>query len=160
MKLSNIKEWGSKPRTMLRFIKCGDIFVFKLYEGNFGFGRVLAKVDLGHVVEVFDKVLKSPSVTTELIEQARRLGSPIILDSYSLFDRRLEGDWQIIAHHDGFRMSDTDNVSFVYGHPNAWKKIDVLGNESAISDSEASLLPSYSPTRDASVRSLFISDHP
>ncbi|WP_408603357.1 Imm26 family immunity protein, partial [Salmonella enterica] len=41
--MSDYKFWGwdKKPRTMLRFVKPGDIFCFKLDEDRYCFGRII-----------------------------------------------------------------------------------------------------------------------
>jgi len=155
MSIVNIRPWNSKPRTMLRFIKPGDIFVFKLNDEYFGFGRILTKVSLGHVAEIFDSILTSPTVTPELLSSVSRLGTPVVLDTYSLFDKRLEGDWQIVAHDSEFCMGDTDNVYFVYGHPNSWIRVDVFGNKESMADLEAALLSKYSPRGYGEVKEMF-----
>lgn len=62
---------------------------------RYGVGRIMTQNSLGHVAETFDKILTSPDVKSLSFS---RLGDPVILDSYSLFDRKLEGDWRIVAH--------------------------------------------------------------
>lgn len=47
-------SWDKKPRKMLRFVKPGDIFCFRLDENRYRFGRVISKIFTGHVVEIFD----------------------------------------------------------------------------------------------------------
>ncbi|WP_180296972.1 Imm26 family immunity protein, partial [Snodgrassella alvi] len=88
--MSDFKLWGwdKKPRTMLRFIKAGDIFCFKLDEQRYCFGRIIIKIFIGHVAELFDNISNSPDISEAEIKQARRLIEPVILDSYSLFDRK------------------------------------------------------------------------
>ncbi|PKD39928.1 phosphotriesterase [Methylomonas sp. Kb3] len=36
-----IRGWGAKPRTMLRYIKSGDIFMFQVDDNRYGIGRIL-----------------------------------------------------------------------------------------------------------------------
>lgn len=69
--MSNFKFWGwdKKPRTMLRFVKPGDIFCLKFDESNYYFGRVISKIITGHVVEIFDFVATTPELTEEDISK-------------------------------------------------------------------------------------------
>ena len=43
----NLWEWDKKTRTMLRFIKVGDILCFKIneLEEKYGYGILIAKLD-------------------------------------------------------------------------------------------------------------------
>ena len=97
-----IKIWGweKKPRTMLRFLKIGDIFCFKYDDYTFCFGRIMADV-MFHIVEIFDYISDQPVISEEDILGANRLlVTP--LDTYSLFDRRSEGEWRIIGHQEDY----------------------------------------------------------
>ncbi|WP_260441417.1 hypothetical protein [Pseudomonas putida] len=78
---------------------------------------------LGHVVEIFDKVLNVPAVDSLSF---KRLGDPVILDSYSLFDRKAEGDWRIVAHDLDYRPSKQESVRYVYGVADNVKLVDIL----------------------------------
>lgn len=90
--MSDYKFWGwdKKPRTMLRFVKPGDIFCFKLDEDRYCFGRIITLMTVGHLSELFDIIKKSPGITELEISNARRIIEPIIVDTYSLFDKKLE----------------------------------------------------------------------
>ncbi|MEI8574475.1 phosphotriesterase [Methylomonas sp. LW13] len=149
-----IRGWGAKPRTMLRYIKSGDIFMFQVDDNRYGIGRILIKIDFGHLAEVFDEILHSTELSEEIIRHLKRVNSPIILDSYGLFDKKLEGDWRIVAQQDGFQMPKSDNAYFCYGATNSWKKIDVFGNEESITENEANKLPKYSPKGDRDVKEM------
>ena len=74
----------------------------------------------------------------------KRLGRPVILDSYGLFDRKIEGDWRIVAHDEGYIPHD-ESVRFTSGIASGCKRIDIFDNEEAIAESEAKKLPDYSP---------------
>lgn len=152
-----IHGWNAKPRTMLRYIKPGDIFLFRLNEERFGVGRVLSKIDLGHVVEFFHEVLEQPVVDSDVVRRAHRVGAPIIIDSYSLFDKKLEGDWRIVAHQENFSPLGNEGTYFAYGAGNSWKKVDIFGNEEPISESEAKKLVPYSPRGDFEVKEMLTS---
>ncbi|WP_179625274.1 immunity 26/phosphotriesterase HocA family protein, partial [Salmonella enterica] len=85
---------------MLRFVKPGDIFCFKLDEDRYCFGRIITLMTVGHLSELFDIIKKPPGITELEISNARRIIEPIIVDTYSLFDKKLENgsDWRIIGH--------------------------------------------------------------
>jgi len=98
-----IRGWGAKPRTMLRYIKSGDIFMFQVDDNRYGIGRILIKIDFGHLAEVFDEILRSTELSEEIIRHLKRVNSPIILDSYGLFDKKLEGIGVLLLNKMDFR---------------------------------------------------------
>lgn len=59
--------WDKKKRTMLRFIKPGDIFCFQYAENTYGFGRVLSRMDIGNIVEIFDFISDQPIISEKNI---------------------------------------------------------------------------------------------
>ena len=99
-----IKIWGweKKPRTMLRYLKIGDIFCFQYDHHTYRFGRIMAKV-IFHIVEIFDYVSDHPVITeTDILAAKRLLVTP--LDTYSLFDRKSEGEWRIIGRQEDYTV--------------------------------------------------------
>ena len=158
--MSDFKLWGwdKKPRTMLRFIKAGDIFCFKLDEQRYCFGRIIIKFMVGHVAELFDNISNSPDISEAEIKQARRLIEPVILDSYSLFDRKSEGEWRIIWHQQNYVPTDMDGVYFTYGVEQWCKKVDIWGNKTPISEQEAESLPDVAPLGDYNIRKELLKD--
>ncbi|PIT60665.1 immunity 26/phosphotriesterase HocA family protein [Snodgrassella alvi] len=147
-------DWDKKPRTMLRFIKAGDIFCFKLNEQRYCFGRIIIKFMVGHAAELFDNISNSPAISEAEIKQARRLIEPVILDSYSLFDRKSEGEWRIIGHQQNYVPTDMDGVYFTYGVQQWCKKVDIWENEIPISEQEAESLPHVAPLGDEDIKEL------
>ncbi|WP_081004404.1 Imm26 family immunity protein [Pseudomonas coronafaciens] len=141
-------SWAKKPKTLLRNIKTGDIFCF-LINGNYRIGRIMTQNSLGHVAEIFEQVLKEPDAS-ELIS-TKRVGRPVILDSYGLFDRKIEGDWRIVAHDEDYVPPRDESVRFTSGIASGCKKIDIFDNEEAITESEAGNLPDYSPMGEGDV---------
>lgn len=156
MLMSNFKFWGwdKKPRTMLRFVKPGDIFCLKFDESNYYFGRVISKIITGHVVEIFDFVATTPELTEEDI--SKRIISPIVIDTYTLFDTKKEkgSDWRIIGHQNDYVPENVDDVYFVYGVGDSCKKVDVFDNEYNISEKDADSYPRLTPHGDHQVKSL------
>ena len=61
-----IKLWGwdKKPRTMLRYIKLGDIFCFEYDDHTYCFGRIMAKVQF-YIVEILDYTSEQPIISED-----------------------------------------------------------------------------------------------
>ena len=123
----NVKIWGwnKKNRTLLRFIKPGNIFCFKYSESFYCFGRIMSKTIVGHVAEI-----------------------------YSLFDCKSEGDWRIIGIQDNYQLVDAENIYFTYGAGKKRKMIDIYGNKSEIEEVEAQKYPILSPQGDYYIKKL------
>lgn len=73
---------------MLRFVKPGDIFCFRLDEGKYAFGRIISKIITGHVAEIFEFVSSTPNITEDIINKSKGRFSPIVIDTYGLFDKK------------------------------------------------------------------------
>lgn len=154
--MSDYKFWGwdKKPRTMLRFVKPGDIFCFKLDERRYCFGRIITLMTVGHLSELFD-IIKKPSEITELeISNAKRIIEPIIVDTYSLFDKKLEkgSDWRIIGHQENYESVNLEGIYFAFGIGDSCKKKDCYGNVFPISENEWETLPKLSPKGDFDIK--------
>lgn len=123
--MSDYKFWGwdKKPRTMLRFVKPGDIFCFKLDEDRYCFGRIITLMTVGHLSELFDIIKKSPRITELEISNARR----------------------IIEHQVNYNPKNLDGIYFALGIGDSCKKKDCYGNDFLISESEWKTLPKLSP---------------
>lgn len=154
MRKLKIWGWDKKERTMVRYIKNGDIFCFKLDENEYGFGRIIAKVDYGHLAEIFDYISEKQYITAECIEKIQRVMTPIVLDSYSLFDKKIVGEWRIIGHQEDYMASDFDDIFLTFGIGSDWKKIDLYGNITKISAEEHLKYISASPLGDYIIKSL------
>ncbi|MDX5631104.1 MULTISPECIES: immunity 26/phosphotriesterase HocA family protein [unclassified Brenneria] len=156
--MSNFKLWGwdKKPRTILRSVKTGDIFCFKLDDSKYCFGRIISKIITGHVAEIFNFISKEPTISENNINIATRITPPIVIDTYSLFDKKIEkgSDWRIIGHQHDYIIKDVDDVFFVYGLGNSCKKVDVFGNETSVSEKDAENYPELSPNGDYHVKIL------
>ncbi|BDR57638.1 hypothetical protein XA3_00790 [Xylocopilactobacillus apicola] len=147
------RDWRKKPRTMLRFIKPGDIFSFQIEDNLFGFGQIIADSMMGHSAEIFNYFNSSPEISKDNIIGAKRLISPIILDSYTLFDKKLEGDWRIIGHEENYNPKDIDGFFFKYGDP-ILKKVDLLGSVTSTNAKEAEKYPYYTSQSDYDIKNL------
>ncbi len=130
--MSDYKFWGwdKKPRTMLRFVKPGDIFCFKLDEDRYCFGRIITLMTVGHLSELFDIIKKSPGITELEISNARR----------------------IIGHQDNYNPKNLDGIYFALGIGDSCKKKDCYGNDFLISESEWKTLPKLSPKGDFDIK--------
>ncbi|MFG0499883.1 Imm26 family immunity protein [Pseudomonas sp. YQ_13] len=146
-----VYEWDKKIKTSYKKIKSGDIFCFALDSKKYGVGRIMTQNSLGHVVEIFDKALNVPAVDSISF---KRLGDPVILDSYSLFDRKAEGDWRIVAHDLDYRPSKQELVRYVYGVADNVKLVDIFDDETSLAGSKCDY-PSYSPMGDKDVKEHF-----
>lgn len=144
--MQEIKLWGwsKKSRTMIRFIKNGDIFCFRMSEKEYRFGRIISKITMGHVVEIFDFSSLVPEITKEQVLNAKRGMPPFLLDTYRTFDRKMKeeeyDDWRIIGHHRHYIPQDADSIFFVYG-VGPFHKVDIYGADHPISKEEAAQLP-------------------
>ena len=151
-----IKIWGweKKKRTMLRYIKSGDIFCFTLNADTYCFGRIVTELIVGHVAEIFDYMSSEPTIDEEEIMKSSRLIEPVILDSYSLFDRKLDKEWRIIGRQEEYVPEGFENVYFTYGIGRSCKITDIWGNKQAISEVESKNYPEVSPNGDFKVKEL------
>ena len=88
-------------------LKVGDIISFEQETNKYGFARVIAKVPLGDAIEVFDFFSDNYNDYNKAINHSL-LFDPVILDAHSLFWRRLEGNWNLVASDDSFIFNDGD----------------------------------------------------
>ena len=144
-----IKIWGweKKPRTMFRFLKSGDIFCFKYDDHTYCFGRIMSKV-IFHIVEIFNYTSdKQINTDNEMLRSGRLLVTP--LDTYSLFDRKSEGEWRIIGRQKDYTLpEDAAGFWFSWGDYSAGRKSNPLGQTVSISKEEWTALPPLSPGGD------------
>ncbi|MEN3752093.1 immunity 26/phosphotriesterase HocA family protein [Mangrovibacter sp. SLW1] len=141
---------------MLRFVKPGDIFCFRINDNKYAFGRIVSKITTGHVAEVFDLFLPKPIIEGKEIINAQRAFPPLVIDTYGLFDKKIEtnGDWRIIGHQESYTPKDMDGVYFAFGIGDSCKKKDIFGNVFSITEDEAELLPELSPHTDYDIKKL------
>ncbi|EPS9066835.1 hypothetical protein AHYW_002445 [Providencia manganoxydans] len=156
--MSDFKFWGwdKKPRTMLRFVKPGDIFCFQLESDTYGFGRIISKITTGHVAEIFDITSKTPTINSSEIISATRKLPPIILDTYSLFDKKIEkgSDWRVIGNQKDYIPTNVDDIYFTFGVDDSCKKKDIFDNTYSISQEESTKYPRLSPFGDYDIKKL------
>ena len=146
-------HWDKKPRTMLRYIKAGDIFCFQYNEETYCFGRIISRLNSGTPAEIFDYTSNTPTISKEIIENTGRMFHPINLDIYTLFDRKRMGEWRIIGKYDDYKPLNVDNVFFTYGVAPYVKK-DVYGNDTIITKAEAESLQDYGFLNDFHIKEL------
>lgn len=140
---------------MLRFIKPGDILCFQYDDNTYCFGRIMTKIITGHVAEIFDFMSSEPVISEEEINNSSRLMQVVILDSYSLFDRKREGDWRIIGNEDDYVPQDVENIYFTYGVASSCKRMDIFSkNVTPIKQSEKSKYIEVSPKGDIFIKKL------
>ena len=156
--MSNIDLWGwdKKKRTMIRFIKPGDIFCFKINDSLYGYGQIISIIDFGFIAEILGRSSSPYDVTEREIENGKRVLYPLFIDAYMLFDRKTEegSDWRIIGRQHDFTPKDIENIFFTYGEGNGCKKMNIFGEEVAITLEEASTFPYISPRRDSQIKKM------
>lgn len=166
MKLK-IWGWDKKERTMLRFLKSGDIFCFLLSESTFalglnknmyGFGRIIAKVNLGHTAEIFNYFSHKPEIDENIIKTYGRAFRPIILSSYILFDRKTIGDWRIIGKEEKYIHSGDDDVFFIWGDPSSPKKSNIYGKSSIATKDDVNIYPYEVAETDKTIKNSLFTD--
>ncbi|WP_445514535.1 Imm26 family immunity protein [Stenotrophomonas sp. 3(2025)] len=125
-----LNGWTKKHRTMLRFIRAGDIFCFTRNDGLYYFGQIIAKNLMGHSAHIFETRRGEPTFDDFNLEQSTPLMNPVILDSYSLFDRKIDqdGEWRIIGRHELVHAADLEQYFFVYGVPGDWSKVNATNS--------------------------------
>ena len=91
MNKANIWRWSKKKtKTTLKNIKAGDIFCFTQEDGTYYFGQIISKIITGHVAEIFRMVKKDALITPAELEHIDPITAPVVLDSYSLFDKKTD----------------------------------------------------------------------
>ncbi|MFJ4048250.1 Imm26 family immunity protein [Pseudomonas hunanensis] len=147
MNKTNIWGWQKKTRTTLKNIKAGDIFCFTQEDEGYYFGQIISKIITGHVAEIFRMVKKDPLITPVELEHIEPLTDPVVLDSYSLFDKKTDpaGEWRIIGHQEALQTNRFKNYYFAYGTPESWTKISALNVKEEASEHEIANLPPLTP---------------
>lgn len=79
---------------------------------------------------------------------------PVILDSYSLFDRKAEGDWRIVAYDNEYQAPLDEPIRFSYGVADNKRLVDIFDNETFLVGMEEDF-PRYSPMGDEKIKKIF-----
>lgn len=110
MVADNMKKTHFK-KTSIKKIDRGDIFSFEK-EGFFYYGRILTN----HFLGLFSIIYKYKNNDLNLdidFSSDDGIFPPIILDGYSLFQLKSDGDWGIIAKDPDYKIPDSlKNVVF------------------------------------------------
>ena len=161
---SKIELWGwdKKPRTMLRYIKVGDIVCFEIDKTGtkFGYGQIIANLP-PYVFKAFDLICDNPNyINIDDIKNSKQFGEIFVFDAYLTIDKKYteNGEWRIIGREHDFRISDDDlqNTFFVQGCKNIYKKVDLTGKSIPISNEEADNYLPLSPTAGDSAKLWYI----
>jgi hypothetical protein len=148
-----IWNWDRKQRTMLRYIKAGDIFCFQYNERTYCFGRIITRLKIGTPSEIFDYVSSTPVISKDTIINSKRMFHPVNLDVYTLFDRKLMGEWRIIGKDDNYTPVNVEDVFFTFGIAPC-KRIDVFGNETIITKNESDSIQDFGFLNDFHIKEL------
>jgi Immunity protein 26 len=76
-------------------INPGDLFSFRLDDNSWGFGRIVSRITDGHVAEIFKYFANEPVLDSG--KTYDRFMPPVVLDAYSLFQLKREGDWGFVG---------------------------------------------------------------
>ena len=131
----------------------GDILSINLDNNEYAFARVLTKVSIGHCIEIFDFIADSQTQYTKVNFQSRLL-SPQIIDSYSIFWLRNEGDWDVESTQKDFLPPKDEASKFKYGDKTNLTLIDIFGNQEAMKENDGNRYPSYSPKGDFQIKKI------
>jgi len=148
--------WEKKPRTMQRYLKRGDIFCFVYDDTRYCFGRIIEiNPKRFCIVEIFDHISETPDIDEETISKAVRILPPINVHAYVLFDQKLMGgDWRIIGHQEDYLAPDYDEIFIGWGVKDDWKKEDLHGNMTKVSEEEYKQCLSHIAATDLTVKEL------
>ncbi len=134
-------------------LEVGDVLSINLGTNEYAFARVLSKLDIGHCIEIFDFIGNHPKQYTEVNFESRLL-LPQIIDSYSLFWLRNEGDWELVSKQKNFTPSKDEQTKFLYGDKMNLTLIDIFGNTQKKAKNDDSLYAPYSPKGDIGVKRI------
>lgn len=159
----NLWSWNTKVRTMLRYIKVGDIVCFEIdaSKEEYGYGILIAKLPYGFVFRALNiRHFKADNIKINELQNAKPFGKLFILDAYSTLDKKntKDGEWRIIGNCEDYCLSkfDIDNVFFEFGVNGMKKKINLLGKETPITDNEAKNYELYSPVSGDEAKKWYI----
>lgn len=107
---------------------------------------------VGHFAEIFDYISNDTVIEMDDIKNASRLTSIVILDSYSLFDRKTEGEWRIIGRQEDYTPTDAEDIYFAWGIGSGCRKSNIFDDTISISEEESRSLPKLSSTGDWVIR--------
>lgn len=124
----NKDGWEKKKRTRLSSLVVGDVFALEVVGGGYAFGRLAAKIFDSFVAEFFDKIKSKPELGVTEYEGMCVAIAPIEIDSYSLFDRKIEGDWRIIGRDAAYAYPDPTGRIFKFGMPPNFKYVNMNGD--------------------------------
>jgi hypothetical protein len=79
----------------------------------------------------------------------------VVLDSYSLFDKKISGEWQIIGRQDDYVPVGYEKIFFSYGVGDSCKRVSVNGDVQSIMQGEKNKYPPYAPRNDNHIQALF-----
>lgn len=153
--MTKIWGWDKKPRTMLRYIKMGDIFCFQYDDYTYCFGQIIAKV-IFYIAKIFTYTSDKPIISEDVIQNGSLLTELVVLDAYSLFDRKTQGEWRIIGHQDNYSTSDAEGYYFAWGEGAECRKTDIFDNTIYISEEEGEVLPKLAPHGDYAIKKQIV----
>lgn len=123
----HLNGWDEKPRTVPAINQDRGYFLLPAFRQAYSFGQILSKIATGHVAAIFDVVSEHPEIAAPALDLERLSVAPLVIDSYSLFDKKREGDWRIIGHREPDIPAALKDTHFVYRMGDSRKKVDLWG---------------------------------
>ncbi|NHQ88545.1 hypothetical protein HA050_20820 [Iodobacter sp. HSC-16F04] len=131
----------------------GDLFAFRYDEQRYGFGRLISKLSMGMVAEIYDYFSAQPIFDPNYTD--KWLISPVVLNPYGLFECRNEGEWLIIGKTPNYVIPNKFNdVFFVTGTPGKLQAVRVNNSDFDISLEEATGHRRYTYSSDIQIKEL------
>jgi Immunity protein 26 len=132
-------------------INPGDLFSFRLDDNSWGFGRIVSRITDGHVAEIFKYFANEPVLDSG--KTYDRFMPPVVLDAYSLFQLKREGDWGFVGSTPDYAPDAViAQVRFAWGSSGDQKATDIYDKYLPVSDQEAKSLPRCQPWGDYDVK--------
>jgi hypothetical protein len=141
-------------------IKPGDLFSFRLdngdfdvaqIAGSFGFGRIVSQTNLGHIAEIYRYFAFEPNLDSS--KTYERFKPLVVLDAYSLFQRKSEGDWGVVGSTPNYVPDlEATQTRFAWGLQGSQKVTGTNEETIDVSDSEADKHPRYQPWGDYDIK--------
>lgn len=135
-------------------LQSGDILSFELEPNKYGFAKVIGKLRLGDVIEIYDYFSEDPNDYKEALNHSL-LFRPTVIDGHSLFWKRREGNWALMERNNDFHLSEEEKASykFRYGVKGLYKLIDLNWSDYPdVSQEEAEKYPMYAIEGDGNIK--------
>ncbi|WP_338815840.1 Imm26 family immunity protein (plasmid) [Bernardetia sp. Wsw4-3y2] len=136
-------------------LEIGDLFSIDLQNGKYAFGRAVALMDLGPVIEVFSYIGNSAEEHTKVDINKRLFPQWQILDAHSIFWIGNEGNWNIQRKEmEGLQAYNLKDIKFKIGSKGHEKLINANGEQEPLDQDKVNNYTYYGPSDDITIRNL------